>query len=728
MRTFAADVQAAFDSGNFTPIIRAWGSDEGVPTVALQVTYFRLHGIEAEVRIVGDLGGYNLILERGLVIAGVETTIFSTEFVPYETSKTRGITTIKANILTKSVFSHTGNVTYQTLLTYLASFNQWATARYKPVAPTWLGYKFFPVGKTVSLNNVFSILNLLHQKYFIFATDGDNGTILFYSATDIVNTASEYTIAYNELDVQRYINENRELRWRDEVETIHSLGSTSNPMHNLGYLESTDAAPIIPVRGNVHGSTYTTPANLKYMSGDSVYVSLNGVVETQPTCLDVVEIFEPNTNNMAWRMELSPLWYLTATAGGAMPSTIERVANYTPLNTSYFDGVLSPSDNNVQAAFDTLDNHDHDVLAPIAAPTAISDFLVGAQVTGVWSWVKKTLAEVKTILGLGSAAYTASSDYPPVARTISTTAPLTGGGDLSANKTIAIPAATAAAAGHATAAQITKLDAIAAGSQVNVLEGVTGTAPIVAGAIAAKSQAISIAAASASVPGSMSAADFASLRDGWIPGTGTWTYATATTITVPSGAAAIYGIGDKIRFQNNDSGTYLYAYIVTVADTLLTVKGGAVPSATLTDTYYSKAANPLGFPHWFAWTVTRSVSGGTAPSYTSVDLSRFEIKGRTVHCQITWVNLTGGTAGAGTNALTFTLPVTASTAGYSSFNSVFGTGWAYEAAGTATNIVVAYNTGGTEGRFTTMPGIASLVGNDQSSDDRRISADFSYEI
>lgn len=44
-------------------------------------------------------------------------------------------------------------------------------------------------------------------------------------------------------------------------------------------------------------------------------------------------------------------------------------------------------------------------------------------------------------------------------------------------------------------------------TQINVLEGVTGTAPIVAGAIAAKSQAISITAATTGAAGSMSAAD-----------------------------------------------------------------------------------------------------------------------------------------------------------------------------------------------------------------------------
>jgi hypothetical protein len=84
---------------------------------------------------------------------------------------------------------------------------------------------------------------------------------------------------------------------------------------------------------------------------------------------------------------------------------------------------------------------------------------------------------------------------------------------------------------------------------------------------------------------------------GWIPIDGTFTYASATTINVSAGAASIYSIGDKLRFQNNDSGTYLYANITTIADTLLTVRGATVPNATLTDAYYSKISNPQGFSY-----------------------------------------------------------------------------------------------------------------------------------
>lgn len=47
------------------------------------------------------------------------------------------------------------------------------------------------------------------------------------------------------------------------------------------------------------------------------------------------------------------------------------------------------------------------------ATTAANDFQVG---NGAGAWIKKTLAEVKTILGLGTAAYTASTDYAVAAK------------------------------------------------------------------------------------------------------------------------------------------------------------------------------------------------------------------------------------------------------------------------------------------------------------------------
>jgi hypothetical protein len=70
-----------------------------------------------------------------------------------------------------------------------------------------------------------------------------------------------------------------------------------------------------------------------------------------------------------------------------------------------------------------------------------------------------------------------STARAPETRTISTTAPLTGGGDLSANRTLAITAASGAAAGSMSAGDKTKLDAISGtntGDQTSIV-GITGT-------------------------------------------------------------------------------------------------------------------------------------------------------------------------------------------------------------------------------------------------------------
>jgi hypothetical protein len=82
----------------------------------------------------------------------------------------------------------------------------------------------------------------------------------------------------------------------------------------------------------------------------------------------------------------------------------------------YFDS------NNVEEALQELGsekiNH--------SLATAVNDFLVAS---GVGVFVKKTLAEVKTILGLGTAAYTASTAYATAAQgTLATNAmPKSGG-------------------------------------------------------------------------------------------------------------------------------------------------------------------------------------------------------------------------------------------------------------------------------------------------------------
>ena len=87
------------------------------------------------------------------------------------------------------------------------------------------------------------------------------------------------------------------------------------------------------------------------------------------------------------------------------------------------------------------------------------------------------------------------------------------------------------------------------------------------------------------------------IQQGWLDFGVTATYGSATTITVPSGAAAKYAVGDKIKLTQT---TVKYFYVTAVADTVLTVTGGTdytVANAAITSPYYSKAASPVGFPN-----------------------------------------------------------------------------------------------------------------------------------
>jgi hypothetical protein len=146
-------------------------------------------------------------------------------------------------------------------------------------------------------------------------------------------------------------------------------------------------------------------------------------------------------------------------------------------------------------------------------------------------------------------------------------------------------------------------------------------------------------------------------KDGWSPISGTFTYASATTINVSSGAASLYSVGDKIRFKQGAG--YKYFYIVGVADTVLTVTGGsdytvATPTA-ITDIYYSHQENPLGFPAYFNWSPTWS-AGITIGNATIV--TKFKLIGKTV---FVIVRVVLGNTSSISGHVTLTAPLTINT-------------------------------------------------------------------
>lgn len=106
------------------------------------------------------------------------------------------------------------------------------------------------------------------------------------------------------------------------------------------------------------------------------------------------------------------------------------------------------------------------------------------------------------------------------------------------------------------------------------------------------------------------------IADGWTEANETWTYASASTITVPTGAASRYQKGDRIKWTQT---TVKYGVIVAVADTLLTIAVNTdytVANAAISANYYSHQANPIGYPKSFNYACTNTPGSGSITTQT----------------------------------------------------------------------------------------------------------------
>jgi hypothetical protein len=128
---------------------------------------------------------------------------------------------------------------------------------------------------------------------------------------------------------------------------------------------------------------------------------------------------------------------------------------------------------------------------------------------------------------------------------------------------------------------------------------------------------------------------------------------------------------------------------------------------------------------WATYTPTITVSGGTAPTYTARFINRWWQFGKTVYVLCDWYNSTGGTAGAGANAIYVSLPVTpAQTAS----NTLLGKGYAWQNAGPQGTISVLNGPNDGTAFFWIDETTAAVSGANQSQSSRGISFLLTYEI
>lgn len=134
---------------------------------------------------------------------------------------------------------------------------------------------------------------------------------------------------------------------------------------------------------------------------------------------------------------------------------------------------------------------------------------------------------------------------------------------------------------------------------------------------------------------------------------------------------------------------------------------------------------PIYETRWLTYVATRSVSGGTAPTYTSLDQNKYRISGNRLEYMIAWDNTAGGTAGVGANPLSTKLPF--SFAGYTvQYRHMVGNGNVNESAGTvgSTTHYTDSESSFTQFLYTNV----AVAGQDQSSTVRFVWGQGFYEI
>lgn len=128
----------------------------------------------------------------------------------------------------------------------------------------------------------------------------------------------------------------------------------------------------------------------------------------------------------------------------------------------------------------------------------------------------------------------------------------------------------------------------------------------------------------------------ASTWDGWIEVSDSWTYASTTTVTVPTDATTKYSVGDKVKFTNS---TLKYFTVTAVAATTLTLVGQTtetVANAAISGISYSHLRSPVGdnspfTPVAFRGTTTQSIPDSASFSDITTYTEVFDTGSNFVH-------------------------------------------------------------------------------------------------
>jgi hypothetical protein len=359
MRTVDAALTDALAKGHGRPILIGYiGYSNGSVKHSDQVLSYKLTGqtLEFKMPYAADFASdqTHCWLERGMTVGGVDYTITTGRFrILEQTYLEDGSQICRGALFPNQYYSAAGDDTYENVITALCTaFGK--TAVFKDDTQAWLDYQFLADGQYIEVTDANKVLQMLQQKRLITLCDNGDEEVLVYCA-DVQGSLDatlypthDFKLVNTKMRARQYIS-------IDEAGTYHQSGTASNPIHNLGYLESTDSAPSRKTWS--YELDYVSLPDLRFMDGDILKFSLYGGTKLITFFAQIVEEFDPGSRGIpAWRtrIQCNPIFHETA-GGDGIPAAL-RIGNYQPLNTSRFAGALTSNETDVQAAFDKLAN------------------------------------------------------------------------------------------------------------------------------------------------------------------------------------------------------------------------------------------------------------------------------------------------------------------------------------------------------------------------------------
>jgi hypothetical protein len=176
----------------------------------------------------------------------------------------------------------------------------------------------------------------------------------------IVTSETDFTLTYQDGPASHLLRDQSSVHylWRDEDDALHTSGDTTLPQWNLGYLESTDDPPITHEDAYYKIFLQKAPVRLDITDGDKIHFIPYWSIDPTKTIDAMMQVSEHLnlTKSPSWYQEIKSITLFSSTEGGVLPSTIERVAAYTPLVSAGFDRFLSTAVNNLQALATWIDD------------------------------------------------------------------------------------------------------------------------------------------------------------------------------------------------------------------------------------------------------------------------------------------------------------------------------------------------------------------------------------